>query len=100
MKKTNTRDFDVAELLDNEETISEFLSDIFADGTDDEIKTALATVARARNMSEIAEKMSVSRPSLYKSLSIGTKTEFGTIRGLLDALGVSFAIVPKPRLSA
>jgi probable addiction module antidote protein len=93
-KKLIVRDYDAAEFLDNEETIAAYLSDIFATGTDIEIKRALGDVARARNMSEIANRMNVSRPSLYKSLSVGCKTEFGTIRNFLNAIGVSMAIVP------
>jgi probable addiction module antidote protein len=93
-KKLIIRDYDAAEFLDSEETIAAYLSDVFAVGTDAEIKRALGDVARARNMSEIANKMSVSRPSLYKSLSVGCKTEFGTIRNFLNAIGVSMAVVP------
>jgi probable addiction module antidote protein len=86
--------WDVAEHLDSEEMISAYLSEVFLDGTDDEIKRALSDVARARNMTDIAGKMNVSRPSLYKSLSVGTKTEFGTIRNFLNAIGVKMAVVP------
>jgi probable addiction module antidote protein len=93
MKKiTNFKKFDAAEYLDSEEMIAAYLSEVFADGTDAEIKTALADVARARNMTEIAKKMNVSRPSLYKSLSGDTKTEFGTIRSFLNAIGVKLAV--------
>lgn len=93
MKKT-TRNFDIAEFLDTEEAISAYLSEVFSDGTDDEIKRALNNVARARNMSEIARKMGVSRPSLYKSLTGNTRTEFSTIRNFLNAIGVQMTIVP------
>ncbi len=94
IKKRVLHDYDAAEFLENEEIISAYLSEVFAIGTDSEIKRALADVARARNMSEIAAKMNVSRPSLYKSLSADTRTEFGTIRSFLDAIGVRMAIVP------
>ena len=56
MTKIIVRDYDVAEFLDNEEVIAGYLSEIFATGTDAEVKRALANVARARNMSEIAKK--------------------------------------------
>lgn len=97
MKKINIRDYDAAEFLDNENTIAEYLSEIFAVGTDSEIKRALGDVARARNMSEIARKMNVSRGSLYKSFSDDCRPEFGTIRNFLHAIGVSMAIVPAGR---
>jgi len=87
-------DFDAAEFLDNENVIAEYLSEVFANGTDAEIKRALSDVARARNMSEIAKKMGVSRPSLYKSLSDNTRTEFGTVRNFLNAIGVQMTITP------
>lgn len=94
MKKILTKDFDAAEYLDSEEKISAYLSDVFSDGDDVEIKMALSDVARARNMTEIAKKMNVSRTSLYKSLSSETKTEFGTIRNFLNAVGVKMTIQP------
>ena len=94
MTKQKIYDFDAAEFLDNENVIAEYLSEVFANGTDAEIKRALSDVARARNMTEIAKKMGVSRPSLYKSLSDDTRTEFGTIRSFLNAIGVQMTITP------
>ena len=94
MVKQKIYDFDAAEFLDNENVIAEYLSEVFANGTDAEIKRALSDVARARNMTEIAKKMGVSRPSLYKSLSDDTRTEFGTIRNFLNAIGVQMTITP------
>jgi len=94
MAKHKIYKFDAAEFLDNEVVIAEYLSEVFATGTDDEIKRALSDVARARNMTEIAKKMGVSRPSLYKSLSDDTRTEFGTIRNFLNAVGVKMTITP------
>jgi probable addiction module antidote protein len=97
MKKQQSkfRSYDAAEYLENEEVIAQYLSEVFETGTDAEIKTALADVARAGNMTEIAKKMNVSRPSLYKSLSSDTRTEFDTIRSFLHAIGVSMVIVPR-----
>lgn len=94
MKKTIVRDFDIAEFLDTEEAVSAYLSEVFKDGTEEEIKRALSDVARARNMTDIAKKMGVSRTSLYKSLTGTTHTEFGTIRKFLNAVGVQMTIVP------
>ena len=93
-KKLKVYDYDAAEFLDSEEVIAGYLSETFAIGTDAQIKTALANVARARNMTDIARKMKVSRPSLYKSLAPDTKTEFDTVRNFLNAVGVSMAVVP------
>lgn len=97
MAKQKIYDFDAAEFLDNEKVIAEYLSEVFANGTDAEVKRALSDVARARNMTEIAKKMGVSRPSLYKSLSDDTHTEFGTIRKFLDAIGVQMTVTPAKR---
>ena len=93
-KKIKVYDYDAAEFLDSEEVIAGYLSEVFATGTEAEIKTALADVARARNMTEIAGKMKVSRTSLYKSLEPDTRTEFDTVRNFLSAVGVSMAVVP------
>ena len=48
-------DFDVAEYLDDEETIAAYLTEILTDGDTAEFMAALGDVARARGISELAE---------------------------------------------
>jgi probable addiction module antidote protein len=43
--------FDLTDHLDSEEAVAEYLSQVMADGDDDELLRALAHVAKARGMS-------------------------------------------------
>jgi len=85
--------WDVTEHMDNEEYISEYLKAAFESGDISEITRALGDVARARNMTDLAEKMGISRQGLYKTLSENGNPEFATIQKLITALGLQMSIV-------
>jgi probable addiction module antidote protein len=55
---------------------------------------ALGDVAKARGMAQIARETGLGRESLYKALSSGAHPRYGTIKAVLDALGVKLAVVP------
>jgi probable addiction module antidote protein len=84
--KAETKEFDVATLLDSPEAISVFLIDAFEDGDAAYLTHALGVAARAQGMSEIARKTGLSRESLYKALSTDGNPEFATILKVLRAL--------------
>jgi len=85
--------WDVTEHMNNEEYISEYLKAAFESGDISEITRALGDVARARNMTELAEKMGISRQGLYKTLSENGNPEFATIQKLITALGLQMSII-------
>jgi probable addiction module antidote protein len=85
--------WDVAEHMDNEEFISEYLKATFESGNITEITRALADVARARNMTDLAAKMGITRQGLYKTLSENGNPEFATIQKLITALGLQMSII-------
>ena len=85
--------WDVTEHMDNEEYISEYLKAAFESGDISEITRALGDVARARNMTDLAEKMGISRQGLYKTLSENGNPEFATIQKLITALGLQMSII-------
>jgi probable addiction module antidote protein len=85
--------WDVTEHMDNEEFISEYLKAAFENGNIPEITRALADVARARNMTDLAAKMGISRQGLYKTLSENGNPEFATIQKLITALGLQMSII-------
>jgi len=85
--------WDVTEHMDNEEYISEYLKAAFESGETSEIIRALSDVARARNMTDLAEKMGISRQGLYKTLSENGNPEFATIQKLITALGLQMSII-------
>jgi probable addiction module antidote protein len=85
--------WDVTEHMDNEEYISEYLKAAFESGDISEITRTLGDVAHARNMTDLAEKMGISRQGLYKTLSENGNPEFATIQKLITALGLQMSIV-------
>lgn len=85
MKKVTK--FDIAEYLDNDEMIKEYLNTVLEEGDSKDIITALGYIAKALGMTKIAEETGLSRPSLYKALSEGSKPQFETILKILRAVG-------------
>ena len=88
-----TAPFDAAEVLDTEEAIEEFIAAAFETGDTAFIAKCLGIVARARNMSRLAEEIGMSRPALYRALSGKGNPEFATIAKVMRALGLKLAPV-------
>lgn len=80
--------FDVTEHLDNEEVIAEYLAAAMENADPDVFLAALADVAKARGMAQLAKDSGLSRESLYKTLAPGAKPRFETIMKITKALGV------------
>ncbi len=89
MKETK---FDIAEYLETPEDIQAFLDEAMKTGSSEEFIHALNTAARAKGMTEIAEKAGVSRPSLYKSLAANSNPGFDTVNKVVHALGCKLVI--------
>lgn len=89
-----TSKFDIADYLDNNEMIAEYLNEVLEEGDDSEIVTAIGHIAKAIGMTKIAEETGLSRPSLYKALSEGAKPQFSTIMKVLKAVGGQIQINP------
>ncbi|HMN06458.1 MAG TPA: putative addiction module antidote protein [Flavobacteriales bacterium] len=87
-----TSRFDVADYLDNDEIIAEYLNAALQDGDEAAILTAIGNIAKAIGMTKIAEQTGLSRPSLYKALSEGAKPQFATVLKVLRAIGGSLQI--------
>ena len=92
-----TRPFEIAELLDSEEGIAEYLRLVCEDGSPAEIARALGDVARARGMSEIAKTTGLARPALYRALSGEGRPELATIAKVAEALGFQLTLTPRTR---
>ena len=89
-----TSKFDIADYLDNNEMIAEYLNTVLEEGNDYEIVTAIGHIAKAIGMTKIAQETGMSRPSLYKALSEGAKPQFSTIMKVLKAVGGQIHINP------
>ena len=89
-----TSKFDIADYLDNNEMVAEYLNEVLKNGNENDLITAIGNVAKAIGMTKIAEKSGLSRPSLYKALSEGAKPQFSTIVKVLKAIGGQVSINP------
>ncbi len=84
--------FNIADYLDDDEMIQEYLNIILEEGDSNDIIVALGHVAKAIGMSKIAEHTGMSRPSLYKALSENAKPQFETILKVLRAVGSNLKV--------
>jgi len=92
VKKIVIREYDTARYLDSEEMISEYLAACLEDPNPDVFLAALGNVAKARGMAQLAKDTGLSRESLYKTFSPGTKPRFETILKISKALDVPIGI--------
>ena len=85
-----TAPWDAADLLDSPEAIAAYLDAAVEEAQDDPsfLMTALESVARAGNFSELAREIGISRKGLYKALGEDGNPSFATIWALLNKLGV------------
>lgn len=88
------RIFDAADYLDNEAIIAEYLNAALEDENPDVFLQAIADVAKARGMSQLAKDVGVGRESLYKALAPGAKPRYDTVLKLMKALGVELHTQP------
>jgi len=89
-----TSKFDIADYLDSNEMIAEYLNSVLEEGDNSDVVTALGHIAKAIGMTKIAEETGLSRPSLYKALSDGAKPQFSTIMKVLRAVGGQIKVNP------
>ncbi|AHF14676.1 addiction module antidote protein [Niabella soli] len=89
-----TSKFDIADYLDSNETIAEYLNVLLEEGNESEIIAGIGHIAKAIGMTKIAEETGLSRPSLYKALSEGARPQFSTIMKILKAVGGQIRIAP------
>lgn len=87
-------EFRVADYLDSEEAIAEFLTAALEENDPEFFQKALGEVAKARGMAQVAERAGVGRESLYKSLSAEGNPRFSTVVDVLDALGFKLVVTP------
>ena len=89
--------YDTAEYLQTEEEIAAYLEAVMEENDPSLLAAALGDVARARNMSQLAKEVGMSREGLYKALSGEGNPAFSTINRVANALGLQLTIKPMPR---
>ncbi len=97
MSAIRTKPFDPAEYLTDTESIAAYLTDALESEDPAFITDALGVIARAKGMTEVARKTSLSRESLYRALSPDGNPEFATVLRVLQALGLQLTAPPVPQ---
>ena len=92
--RTNTKKFDVAEFLQDEETIAEYLNMALEDPNPEMLLLAVKNIARAQGMAQLAKDTGLGRESLYKALSDGAKPRYDTLLKVVRALGIKLHAEP------
>jgi probable addiction module antidote protein len=92
IKNMETSKFDIADYLDSDELMIEYLNTVLSEGNDSELIVAIGHIAKSIGMTKIANETGLSRPSLYKALSEGSKPQFETILKVLRAIGGNIKI--------
>lgn len=95
MAKGKISNFEAADYLDNEDVIASYLSAELAAGDPKYIKIALNNIARARNMTALAQKAGLTRAGLYRALEPDSKAEYATIQKIMNALDMQLVVLPK-----
>lgn len=90
MAKTEFSPYDSADYLTSVEDVAGYLEAALEEAGDDPVFIAqvLGTIARSRNMSELARRVGMSREGLYKALSAEGNPSFATIMRVSTALGL------------
>ena len=86
--------FEMADYLDSDEAVAEYLSQVLTDGDGGELASALGHIAKARGMAQIAKDAGIGRESLYKALRADANPRFDTISRVCKALGVKLVARP------
>jgi probable addiction module antidote protein len=90
--RIKTIPWDPAAYLKSDEDIARYLEAVFEDGDPGLVAAALGDVARAKGMSQIAQRAGLGRESLYKALSTDGNPEFATVLRVMRALGLKLKV--------
>jgi probable addiction module antidote protein len=92
--KSKITDFDIAQYLDDDAAIADYITAILEMNDSELLLAALNNIARAKGMAQIAKQTGLGRESLYKALAPGAKPRFETITLVTRALGVKLTAQP------
>ncbi len=87
--------FDAADYLKTDEDIAAYLEASAAEGDPAAMAAALGTVARARNVSQLARDTGMTREGIYKALSQDGNPAFATVVKVARAMGFDVAFRPR-----
>ena len=94
IKISELPEFDMAEYLEDEKAIADYLTLVMEENDPALLAAALGDIARARGMTDIARASGIAREALYKALRADAQPRFDTVQRVLTALGVKLTAVP------
>src|SRR5690625_3452866 len=94
MNKVKFSRYDAVDYLKDEDDITAYLDAAMEDGNPALIAAALGDVARARNLSQLARDVGMSRQGLDKALSGEGNPSLATVTKVARALGFRLSIHP------
>lgn len=94
MDKIETTKFDSADYLNSAEAIAAYLEAYLEDGSPEELRRALDTVARSHGISDLSRRSGITRPGIYKALGQDGNPSFETVRSILGAMGLRLTVEP------
>ncbi|GJD98325.1 addiction module antidote protein [Methylobacterium isbiliense] len=92
-----TLSWDTADSLDTPERIALSIEAVLEDGDPALIAAAIGDVARAKGMSQVAQKAGLSREAMYRALSEDGNPRLTTLMAVLKALGLRLTVTPANR---
>lgn len=92
IKISSLRPFGIAEYLEDEETIVEYLNVTLEENDPALLACALGNVVQARCMTALASQAGLSRESLYKGLSGERIPSVETLLKVIHALGFKLSV--------
>lgn len=95
MMAIETTAWDATAYLKTDDDIAEYLAAAFETGDVGDVTHALATIARARGMTETAKSAGLARGSLYKAIGEGANPTLSTLLSVLNAMNVTLSAKPK-----
>ena len=90
--------FDITTYLKSDEDIAEYLAAAFETGEVSDVTHALATIARAKGMTQTAKRAGLSRGTLYKAVGEEANPTLSTLLLVMNAFNVT--LTSKPKLAA
>jgi probable addiction module antidote protein len=100
VKARNYKEHLLKQLQDPEEA-AEYLNATLHDDEPHVFLLALRDLAEAQGgMSQLAKDSDLNRENLYRTLSLKGNPRFFSILAVLEACGVEFSILPKPKLES
>ena len=94
MAKIETAAFDSADYLNTAEAIAAYLDAYLEDSSPEELRQALATVARSHGVADLSARSGITRQGIYKALGQDGNPSFETVRSILSAMGLRLTVEP------